>query len=122
MSQKLTPESNQLEVVGRIAHLIRSVADKDPGVGHDLMLSALPIAVASRLQDFHISDGRPNPTSATFLYMPQSGADVLFAPTVVMAGQVISGFQLLKTPGGRVITGRVGNFNIKSNQSDVVGD
>ena len=85
-------DSNQIQVASRLAHAIRNVGHRR--VGQDLMLSALPIAAAYNVDTYSLSDGMPNSGNPTFAYLSRTGESVMYVPTIVMAGQVISDMRL----------------------------
>ena len=86
---------NVANAVDLIAEEIRAVADYQPTVGRELMVSVLPKSAVplGPVSELLVISGHVNPDVPTFYSLSASGDHVAYGPTMVMNGMIVSGFQ-----------------------------
>ncbi|MER6590891.1 hypothetical protein ABT214_03290 [Micromonospora purpureochromogenes] len=86
---------NVANAIDLIAEEIRSIADYQPTVGRELMVSVLPKTAVplGPVAEMFVVSGHINPDVPTFYSLSASGDQVAYGPTMVMNGMIVSDFQ-----------------------------
>lgn len=78
--------------IGAVAESIREVAADHMEVGNDLMVSVLPQSTVRDNPSTVLTGGPPGDGSPTFHYLPSDGDPVVYGPTYVCGGSVMTDF------------------------------